>query len=42
MFEFFKVLLCNHFFEYNELDKRSLHSQMICNKCGKKKYIFEH
>lgn len=41
MFKILKRFFCFHFYETKDIETKSLHSQMICSKCGKKKYIFE-
>ena len=35
------ILLCNHDYITKGVCKNSLHSQMVCKKCGKYKYKFE-
>lgn len=39
--DIFKSILCNHDYKSKNYDKKSLHSQMVCEKCGKSKYKFE-
>lgn len=41
MLEFLKILFCFHFYETKDIDSKTLHSQMVCSKCGKIKYKFE-
>ena len=40
--DFFKMILCLHKFEKKDLCTDSLHSKMVCTKCGKVKYTFDN
>lgn len=39
--EIVKSWLCNHKYISKDICKNSLHTQLVCEKCGKNKYKFE-
>lgn len=39
--ELLKRLFCVHHFKVVGIEEKTMHSQMVCEKCGKKKYNFE-
>jgi len=36
-----KRIFCVHYYKTTGTDAKTLHSQMVCEKCGKIKYNFE-
>lgn len=40
LLEIISVLLCSHHYTTKDTSKITLHSQLVCKKCGKIKYKF--